>query len=66
MRKVLIVSCLISLLFSMACDFCYSADHSSSSNPADILLISGVVTERMEASSGGRWLSGLALAEMGL
>jgi hypothetical protein len=45
MRKILIGSCLISLLFSICCDLCYSADHSSSSNPADILLISGAVTD---------------------
>jgi Na+/H+ antiporter NhaD/arsenite permease-like protein len=45
MRKILIISCLISLLFSMVCDLCYSADHSSSSNPADILRISGAVTD---------------------
>ncbi len=45
MRKILIVSCLISLLFSFTCDLCCSADHSNSSNPADILLISGVITD---------------------
>ena len=44
-RKILIGSCLIPLLFFLVCSLCYSAEHTSSSNPADILIISGKITD---------------------
>jgi len=44
-RKILIGSCLIPLLLFLVCSLCYSAEHTSSSNPADILIISGKITD---------------------
>ncbi|MCG6916439.1 MAG: ArsB/NhaD family transporter [Deltaproteobacteria bacterium] len=44
-RKILIGFSIIFLLFSICCDLCYSANHPRSSHPADILIVSGMVTD---------------------
>ena len=44
-KKILIGSCLIPLLFFVVCSLCYSGEQTNPSNPADILIISGKITD---------------------
>jgi Na+/H+ antiporter NhaD/arsenite permease-like protein len=56
-RSILIGFLLYSLFFSLGSDLCYSASHSASSKPVDILVISGVVTDTHGKGVGGAKLS---------
>ena len=56
-RSILIGFFLYSLFFSLGSDLCYSASHSASSKPADILVISGVITDTHGKGVGGAKLS---------
>ena len=44
-RKILIASFFLPLLLSLFCDLGHTVSHSRSSNPADILIISGEITD---------------------
>ena len=56
-RSILISFFLYSLFFSLGSHLCYSASYSVSSKPADILVISGVITDTHGKGVGGAKLS---------